>query len=373
MLRISLHDDDLFGNEAAEDERHDVFESYAYERAEVERFCDERRQLQIVRAYKGEGKSALLRLSRMRIVSDSSNSLAIDTSGPALAPACTHSDFAVWVREWKAKVVGLIAGEVGAQIGMAWSDDAMSLVELAEQNGLKQRNIVSAVIDRLRSKHVPVKRERIAPADPSATIRRWASKAPNVWVFVDDIDRNFDGSPQDQLRCAAFFEACRMLIREVPSVRLRIAVRPNTWTTLKRRFEGMSHLEQYASDLKWSEDEVRILLVKRIEGYLRRSRQLSVGEFPPVNLDLLSLAFETPVHWSGRERPVHVPLNTLSLHRPRWLIELCRVASRSAASRRAEQISLRLDVFSQLGAFGTRRLDDTVAEFKPQCPRVRAA
>jgi hypothetical protein len=53
MLKIRLSDEDLFGNEAAEDERQDVFDAYAYSRSEVDRFCDDARPIQIVRAYKG--------------------------------------------------------------------------------------------------------------------------------------------------------------------------------------------------------------------------------------------------------------------------------------------------------------------------------
>jgi len=377
MLKIRLSDEDLFGNEAAEDERQDVFDAYAYSRSEVDRFCDDARPIQIVRAYKGEGKSALMRIARSRIDATRTNeAFSIDSNGPALSPDVESTDFAKWVRAWMTSIMTLVAGEIGARIGFAWKDDAIALVELAEQNGLRARNLVSTIVDRLKSAAVPIERTRQPPADPAKTIRRWQKNAPDVWVFIDDIDRNFDGSMRDEVRVAAFFEACRTLIRQVDSVRFRLAVRPNTWTTIKRGFEGMSHLEQYLCDLKWSDHDMLVLLAKRIEGYVRRTNQMeTIVRAMPIDDQqrlrfFVGLAFETPVEWSGHQRPIHVPLDTLSMHRPRWLVELCRVSSRHAAKRDAAKIELAKDVFSQLDAFGDRRLDDTVAEFKVQCPQI---
>lgn len=59
--RVDLTDDELFGNEMAEDEEERLFTSYAYERPEFQAFLNSATKLKVVRAYKGEGKSALLR------------------------------------------------------------------------------------------------------------------------------------------------------------------------------------------------------------------------------------------------------------------------------------------------------------------------
>jgi hypothetical protein len=64
---IDLTDPTLFGNDAAEDEQDDVFSSYAYERPELSAFSDGNRSLVVARAYKGEGKSAMLRLAERKV------------------------------------------------------------------------------------------------------------------------------------------------------------------------------------------------------------------------------------------------------------------------------------------------------------------
>jgi hypothetical protein len=69
-LSIDLVAPDLSGNDAAEDEEEEVFQAYAVDRTETSNFADATRRLCIARAYKGEGKSALLRMAATRILRD---------------------------------------------------------------------------------------------------------------------------------------------------------------------------------------------------------------------------------------------------------------------------------------------------------------
>ncbi|MBF0436847.1 MAG: hypothetical protein HQL77_15950 [Magnetococcales bacterium] len=66
-VRIDFSDESLFGNEAAEDEDEEIFKSYAFEREEVTDFLQKDKRIAILKAYKGEGKSALLRLVASRL------------------------------------------------------------------------------------------------------------------------------------------------------------------------------------------------------------------------------------------------------------------------------------------------------------------
>jgi len=73
----------------------------------------------------------------------------------------------------------------------------------------------------------------------------------------------------------------------------------------------------------------------------------------------------------GREkfRPPAIVLYTLARHRPRWLVELWKVAASAAIKAKREIISFD-DIQKELEAFGKRRIDDTVAEFRSQCPEI---
>jgi len=123
--------------------------------------------------------------------------------------------------------------------------------------------------------------------------------------------------------------------------------------------------------LSWSSDQFRALMAARITSYLKRTNQ-----WPPIASRLprqdflrqqaiVALAFDDPMPWGGgdRKRPPHVVLWTLTAHRPRWLVELCRVAGKSAAKRHMKRINWD-DIDAQLAEFGRKRVEDTVAEFR---------
>lgn len=369
--KIDFSDESLFGNEAAEDEDQATFLAYAYERPEVARFCDASRPIQIARAYKGEGKSALIRLTRSRVEASGDDALVIDTTGPQLSPDVESADFDKWLRAWKEALVGRAAAEVGARIGMAWTDDAIALVETAEKDGFKSKNFVSSIIDRLK----PGAKERKPVQNAEAVLARWKGAPPAIWFFIDDLDRNFEYIDVNIAKLAAFFDACRQVSKAIPSFRFRLAIRPNTWTSLKLRSEALSHVEQYTTVISWSEQDILVMLGKRVRGYLERTGKLGAilqylpSQEPEKSKVLVSLAFDTPIQWGNTQRPIHVALYTLSQHRPRWLVELARISARSAHSAGHQKVTTG-DIFGQLLEFGKRRLEDTVAEFHPQCPEI---
>ncbi len=131
-FQIDLRAPNLFGNDAAEDEDLEVFRAYAIDRPEVPVFTDPNRPICIARAFKGEGKSALLRLVATRLRADESP-LLIEARGKQLSPALQATDTDSWVRAWKGSMLQLLASKIGESIGMAWSDDSMSLVEEARE------------------------------------------------------------------------------------------------------------------------------------------------------------------------------------------------------------------------------------------------
>jgi hypothetical protein len=382
-ITIDLKDPTLFGNDVAEDENEDVFQSYAIHRPELHAFGDSQRQICITRAYKGEGKSALLRLLIGRIRSADGDVVIVHSTGNSLLSPIDSSDFATWLRGWKSAILARVASEVGARIGLALSDDDMSLVEEAEKRGFRSRSLISAVLERLRlgsieSSGVKVSGPEIRKPgvmDAEGLLKRWAQGRPPIWLIVDDVDQNFQNTLPHKAKAAAFFVACRELANLIPELRIRAAVRPNVWVTLKMEFEALSHVEQYNSDLSWSEQDIRQLLARRIQGYLARKGRWDLasqslhGSREERDRQLISLVFDDPIRWGGKEKPPHAVLYTLSKHRPRWVIELSKLAAGRAVQRARPRIG-KEDIVYDLGEFGMKRIQDTVAEFRSQCPEV---
>jgi hypothetical protein len=302
--------------------------------------------------------------------------------------------------EWKKAILHRVANEVGARIGMAWADDSITLVEEAERQGFRSRSFISSVLERMSPKaklgevELEVALQKMGSPNPAATVQRWLKGREPVWLFIDDVDQNFQNNALHKVKVSSFFVAAREMVNAIPELRMRAAVRPNVWTTIKMEYEALSHIEQYITDLTWNEDANRRLLAKRVEGYLRR-RDLFDSVLDNLPTDerqreraLISLVFEDPMEWGKRTtaegehreaegegererrmRPPIVVLHTLSKHRPRWLIELAKFSARRAAAARGRTIS-RTDILDELDQFGKRRILDTVAEFKSQCPEV---
>lgn len=65
--KIDLTATYLFGNDAAEDEDEDTFHGYVVDRPELTAFLEPSNKICVARAFKGEGKSALLRLVQARL------------------------------------------------------------------------------------------------------------------------------------------------------------------------------------------------------------------------------------------------------------------------------------------------------------------
>lgn len=377
LPEIDVFDDKLFGNEASELEDEEVFFSYAVNRSELDRFLDETALIQIACSYKGEGKSGLLRIIKRRLSQNADRPLIIAAIGTDLSPSINSDDSDEWTRAWKRRIVRQIASEIGTKLGVAITDDEISLVEHAELSGFKSRSIVSALFDRLKSPILDVTRERLGMENPERLLKRFASGKSTIWLIVDDVDQNFENTIRHRLKVATFFIACRQLVASVPELRFRMSVRPNIWAILRRQFEGLSHLQQYICELSWTSEEYRSLLAKRIQSYLERrdkwgsSKNLFALDLTKREQQLIALAFQDPMPWGGdaRMRQPHVILHTLSKHRPRWLIELCKEATKSAKAARRTKIGLD-DITSVLPKFGQGRIDDAIAEFQSQCPQV---
>jgi hypothetical protein len=330
----------------------------------------------IARAYKGVGKSTLLRLVQ-KSLTKTADAVLISATASRVAPVLSGADYTQWIREWKKGLVGHVATEVGRKIGFAWSDDEMSLVEQAEREGAKSRGLLSAILDRFPLGKIQLgaveisafKHERLGTSNPEAVVRRWAEGKPPIWLLIDDIDKNFSNTPDQINKVGSFFDAIRELRVNIPEVRVRAVVRPNVWTVVKMSLESMSHMEQYMVDLHWSEEAIRRLLAERIRAYLRRTGQAGALKGIGNDREVIALLFHDPIEWGRNRRPPHAVLYTLSKRRPRWMVELCKVAAKAASERNKARIGLD-DILRDFGEFGRRRIEDTIAEFTSYCAEV---
>lgn len=375
MALFKFDDPTLFGSEAADLEDAALFFSYAMQRAEVSEFLDDRHAVRIVSAYKGEGKSALLRLVEQKLSDRPSKPLVVRVTGSSIAPSPSSLNEDEWIKAWKTSIFSLLAREIGATIKMAWSDDATSLVEEAEREGFRQRSIFGYVLDRVTHKDNPITQHKTGVANAERTLQRWLSAKDKVWLLIDDIDHNYANTEHYRVKLSSFLAAVKDLMVKTPEIRVRFTIRPNVWQILRRNYEGVSHFRETLLPLTWSLEDCELMISRRVESYLQRS-----GEWPRIArtlpLDhrrteaLNKLLYETPMPW-GKEtwRPASVVLYTLSRHRPRWLIELVKESAKRTHRRGGTKLNWD-DVKDVLASFSKNRYDDTIVEFKSHCAEL---
>ena len=379
LKQIDYNDATLFGNDAAEDENQDVFNAYFVPRPEVDLFCQASRLIAILRAYRGEGKSATIR--RVHQLNIAQGVWSVKLTGSALSPAVETNDPNVWNREWQKSILQAIAADVGRRIGVAWTDDAMSLVEEAERTGFKQRSLIGSIFSRLKVDGIPELKEKVG-ASTIGVVQRYLDGKEPFWLFVDDVDEDFQNTDVFRQRVSSFFSACRSLSNAVPQIIVRSSIRPNVWRILRAHSESLSKVDQYAIDLQWDFPAIRRMLAKRIEGFLSRSKsselldRFSNQKGSVWEESLCDLIFENPMQW-GYNKAAQKPtfrhpstvLATLSRNRPRWLVELCRLAVKKR-SVSAGHVTSR-DLTSVLREFGRERVEDLAAEYRSECPQVQ--
>lgn len=372
MKNIDLTDERIFGNDAGDDEDPKVLDYYYYERQEFRRFYDPSTALRIVKARKGTGKSSLLKRTELIARRQSEDDFFVVCKGPELAP-----DFSVAansnnpVMAWQRAICARINREIGSKIKLAMDDASISLVEAAEIDGFRGRNVVSALSDRLLKKlpvpGVDVGRERLSVGDEIQLLRRFSdSEKHKVWLIVDDIDATYRNNELNRITLAAFFSACRDLSQKLSGLIIRAAVRTDVWTLLRGADEALDKCDQYVFNLRWSIDEVAYILVNKVDAYFNYI-QLDSTSTPARNENIRKeqaflRVFPYRYPW-GREETISTQ-KYLALHsqgRPRWTAKLCRAAALKAYERGHQKVE-EGDVKFVFPSYSSQRRLDLVGE-----------
>lgn len=362
-----------FGNEAGDDVEPGELAEYFYEQVEFEQFCKPSKKLEVVTAKKGVGKSALLKWSAERVSNYYPDDIVITCRGAdlvrskfKLGPATDNPNDRA--RDWMIRLCAMANRAIARTIKLAITDDDMTMVESAEIDGFKSRNIVGCLLDRL-AKLIPGDGpQKISIQEEIQLAKR--KKDRKIWFFVDDLDATFQNTKEEMLELATFFSACRYLNQDIQGYRFRATLRQDVWPLVRRFDEASDKTGQYVEQLDWSREEFTGLLAKRIQSQAIHIDAQSVETVDKMTeKDLWDLVFEKEMKWGDKMVPSSQVIYTLSYQRPRWGIQLCKLAQKLAVSRRLDVVSKSVidDVW---GEYGKKRIADLVAEHKHQCRDV---
>ena len=371
MLRINLNDE-IFGNEAGEDEDIEILESYFIDNPKFSKFFNFNKKISVVSAKKGMGKSALLSIFHQKLVDVQKKFIIRETGNNLLGLGDFQStDPAYLENYWKQVICQRINIEIGSKICLALNDTDISMVEVSELNGLKGKNLLSALLDRLSIK-IPLlpEKKQITQVDPIALLNRYQEENQDeeIWLLIDDIDAKYLDDELNQARVGAFFSAIRSLCNEMNGLNIRTTIRSDVWSNL-RNLEDLDKWEQYITEIIWSQKQVRDILCKQILAYLNRKYPTSKEakyNYESQYHELLKIIFESPIIWQDKEQSIFFAIQSFSNKRPRWLNQICRMALEKAAENPYSQ-KVKLDHINKiLHKFGEKRKSDLIKEHKHQ-------
>ncbi len=105
-----------------------------------------------------------------------------------IVPVISSDDSSIWLKEWKKNIFTYIAKNIGNAIGFAWTDDSMTLVEEAEQDGFKEKSFLSGILDRFsiqfQSNGLSIQKSSNQRNINHEYIVTRNTKKP-IWFFVD--------------------------------------------------------------------------------------------------------------------------------------------------------------------------------------------
>lgn len=364
---IDLADERIFGNDAGDDEDIELLNRYFVEQVSFNRFYDQSVPFRIVTARKGTGKSALLRRAKALADNFAAKNITLSVKGADIRPDVSDPSVAAnLIDAWKQRICTRINREIGSKIKIAAGDDSITLVEASELDGFRERNIVSALADRIKLKieagAAKLELGKIAAVNDPALLERFSREGDyTFWLFVDDIDATFRNNLEDKALIAAFFSACRDMVQRVNGLVIRCSVRTDVWTIAHGFDESLDKCEQYVFNLRWDVIGVENILLKKVKAYfdLFAPDELGTGA---RELDAFHAVFPRTFQW-GRDGGISSQkyLSIFSQGRPRWTSKLCRAAALRAAKNGHVKVE-ESDLRSELIRYSLRRRQDLVGE-----------
>lgn len=347
----------LFGHEAAEDEDPARLKEYYFKSSIYQRIVTDL-PLRILVGHKGIGKSALL---KMAIIEDAPNGIVPVLIKPndITDLAVDTSDFLHIVRNWQVGLFKIICEKVLDYFGIPY------------QLQKSPDNFRGLIIDFVTETLINLESANY-PSNKQEAIFQFLD-SPKITVYIDDLDRGWQGRRNDVTRISALLNAVRDISNENRNVYFRIALRSDVYYLVRTSDESTDKIEGSVVWHTWTNHEIFVLLIKRIETFFNRNidenelLQLHQRQLSKYLSPVMEPYFLGKGHWENA--PTYTVLMSLIRKRPRDLIKLCTLAARHAYSRKSSLIQAE-DFKAIFEEYSQGRIQDTVNEYRSELPDI---
>ena len=274
--------------------------------------------------------------------------------------ATDESDFLKTIREWKIGLIEIIAAKTLSAFG---ANSSGYLSKLSEHGG--------KVVEFLKSVFMDTANLNLTPA--SKKILEFFLKNQSIYIYIDDLDRGWQGRKEDNSRISALLNAVRDISTDNPGTYFRISLRSDVYFLVRTSDESTDKIESSVIWHTWTNHEIFVLWIKRIESFFGRTvdepKLLSTRQRELAHYlhSVMEPRYEGQGHWENA--PMYRVVMSLIRRRPRDLVKLCTLAARRARQYRKNIIDTRAlkDSFEE---YSQGRLQDTINEFRSEFPDI---
>jgi len=349
----------LFGFEDAESEPIDRLKEYYLKNDTFIRATSDL-PIRIIVGHKGVGKSALIKVSISEEQEKGNLSILIKPDDIAEFGK-SDENFLLKVRQWKLGLIKIVGSKVFQEFGIS---DEKTTGKLS-QFGIKLVSYITESVSALKDSI------DLLPSQLKM-VNNFLQKK-KIIVYIDDLDRGWEGKKDDVIRVSALLNSVRDLANENPGLYFRISLRSDVFFLVRTSDESTDKIEGSVVWYNWTNHEIFVMLLKRLLTF--------VGE--PVNEEMLlsspqnSLCYhldkimESNFQGTGKwaNRPIYKVLMSLIRKRPRDLVKLCTLAARAARIDKSN-IILTKHFQSIFEEYSQGRIQDTINEFRSELPNI---
>jgi hypothetical protein len=349
----------LFGFEDAESEPINRLKEYYFKNETYLRVLSNL-PVRILVGHKGTGKSALFKVA----ISENRErgNLPILIKPDDIAELGKSDDnFLLRIRQWKYGLNKIIGEKVLDEFEISEDEHRNKL----GQFGIK---IVSYLHETVRK----VKSNINLEATKKSLVYNFL-ETKQIIIYIDDLDRGWSGSKDDIIRISALLNAIRDLSNDNEGLNFRISLRSDVYYLVRTSDESTDKIESSVIWNQWSNHEILVMLIKRIETFHGRT----VDESELLNTPQKHLAFyldsvfESKFTGLGKWEnvPTHRVLMSLIRKRPRDLVKLCSHAAQNACQEGGKLIRTK-NLQAIFEEYSQGRIQDTVNEYRSELPII---
>nr|DAS15276.1 MAG TPA: RuvB-like 2 [Caudoviricetes sp.] len=349
----------LFGFEDAESEPIERLREYYFKKDTFTRVTADL-PVRILVGHKGTGKSALFKVAIAE--EKERNNLPVLIKPDDIADlGKSNENFLLKIRQWKIGLTKIIGSKVLNEFGL-YSD---SIGSKLGQFGLK---IVTFITE-----SIPALKENIVLDPSQERIVENFLKTKKIIVYIDDLDRGWEGKKDDINRISALLNAIRDIANDNPGLSFKVSLRSDVYYLVRTSDESTDKIEGSVVWFKWTNHEIFVLLIKRIMTFWGETPdEQRLLETPQKHLSYhLEKIFEAKFQGKGRWEnvPIHRILMSLIRKRPRDLVKLCSLAAQQAYASNSSIIKT-CHFQSIFEEYSQGRIQDTINEYKTELPQI---